>query len=154
MSQTAVKTMSNTAPGLTLTRHFGADRSRVFDALTRAGQLAQWFGPEGCSCPDASSDVRVGGTYRIPIVGTDCETHIVTGEYLELRAPEHISMTWSWVQDDGNPGQRMVVTISLVEKDGGTDLTLYQTNFIDDDARDKHSFGWSSSFNCLEALLA
>ncbi len=142
------------APELTLSRHFKAERSRVFDALTKPEQLAQWFGPEGCTCPDAQSDARVGGAYCLPIVGGDCEVHTVTGEYLVVEPPERLEMTWAWIQDDGNPGDRMVVTFTLTEKDGGTELELHQVDFVDEEIRDKHSFGWSSSFEDLDKLLA
>ncbi|MBC8241609.1 MAG: SRPBCC domain-containing protein [Alphaproteobacteria bacterium] len=150
----ATTTTTTTTPELNLRRHFNAERSRVFDALTNPEKLARWFGPEGCTCPDAQSDARVGGTYRLPIVGTDCGTPTVVGDYLVVEPPERLEMTWAWIQEDGAPGDRMVVTFTLTEKDGGTDLELHQVDFIDEDIRDKHAFGWTSSFESLEELLA
>ncbi len=148
-----VNSDENPTPELILKRHFKADRARVFDALIQAEHLSQWFGPEGCTCQDAQSDPRVGGRYRLSAITPDCDSHTVVGEYLEVDAPTQLSMTWAWLQEDGEPGHQMKITITLVANDGGTDLTLHQVDFADEDLRDKHSFGWSSSFNKLERLL-
>ena len=34
---------------------------RVFEAMTDPNQVAEWWGPEGFTCPEVTLDVRVGG---------------------------------------------------------------------------------------------
>jgi uncharacterized protein YndB with AHSA1/START domain len=48
----------------------------------------------------------------------------------------------------------MEVTLDFHETAGGTRLVLHHTNFIDEDARDKHNGGWSGCCDNLEAYLA
>jgi uncharacterized protein YndB with AHSA1/START domain len=60
-----MQTSNETSTGvLRITRTFPATRERVFDALTKPEQVAQWWGPAGFSLPKAELDLRVGGTYR------------------------------------------------------------------------------------------
>ena len=46
------------------------------------------------------------------------------------------------------------MTITFLARDGGTDLTLEQSGFLTQEARDRHEHGWLSSLNSLGAALA
>ena len=45
------------------------------------------------------------------------------------------------------------MTLTFAARGGGTDLTLEQTGFLDQDARDRHEHGWETSLNALDAAL-
>ncbi len=141
---------------LVLEREFNASRERVFDAWTDPQMLRQWVGPHGIHAPEAMADARVDGQFRIPMIKQDTGENLTTavGQYIEVNRPERLSFTWSWLQDDGTPGQLMVVTLDFVDINGRTALTLTHTNFIDEDVRAKHTSGWGGCFDCLEAFLA
>ena len=51
----------------TISRIFDAPRQLVYQGFVDADQLAQWWGPEGCSRPRETieSDARVGGHQRL-----------------------------------------------------------------------------------------
>jgi len=143
------------SPELNLSRQFDAEPARVFAAFVQPERLAAWFGPEGASCATPEIDARVGGRYRFTIIGDDsCNEHTIMGEYLEVIADERLVFTWAWLQEDGNPGDEMLVELTFEATDGGTNLMLRQTGFVDSDIRDKHEFGWTSSFNDLVKSLA
>ena len=50
---------------LTLKRVIRSRREQVFEAWTNPDLLRQWWGPGSTICPEASIDLRVGGTIRI-----------------------------------------------------------------------------------------
>ncbi len=50
---------------LTLVRRIRARPQIVFDAVTTAEGIAQWWGPDAGPVLVAESDPRVGGRYRV-----------------------------------------------------------------------------------------
>src|SRR3546814_7383363 len=74
------------------------------------------------------------------------------GVYREIVPPEKISFTWTWVDEQGDPGPETLVTVTLEEAgtDGAhTKLTLHHAVFESVTARDAHGVGWSESFDRL-----
>ena len=45
------------------------------------------------------------------------------------------------------------MTLTLIPRDGGTDLTMEQSGFLNQEARDRHDHGWQSSLSSLGAAL-
>lgn len=153
MTETAATpaTAENEA-SLTLVRVLKAPRERVFHAFTNPAALAQWWGPEGCSCPDPEVDLRVGGTYRLDILGSGGTLNKLTGRYLAIEPPAHLSFTWTWTEG-AYAGIETVVSIALKAHRDGTELTLQHTGFATQAMADDHEGGWNSSFNCLDSHL-
>jgi uncharacterized protein YndB with AHSA1/START domain len=75
-------------------------------------------------------------------------SHVAVGEYRELEAHTRITFTWRW---EGGPMTETLVTVELVPKDDGTELTLTHTLFQSDSQRDEHTKGWTG---CLTQLVA
>jgi uncharacterized protein YndB with AHSA1/START domain len=61
-----------------ITRIFDAPRELVYRAFTDPGQLAQWFGPAGCSVPRDSIeiDARPGGHLRFVMTAPDVRSPV------------------------------------------------------------------------------
>jgi len=143
---------------LTLTRVIRAPRARVYEAWTDPEVIKQWFGPVGMYCPSATSDARVGGAYSLAAQPTPaaiaadpaCANRggIATGSYTRIVPNELLEFTWkpSW-----NPGEQSLVTISLRDVDGGTEITLRHENFGSEQSRNSHNQGWTG---CLDKLAA
>ncbi|HEY5320969.1 MAG TPA: SRPBCC domain-containing protein [Galbitalea sp.] len=112
--------------GMTITRTFRAPRELVFDAWTNPVHFARWWGGDTVEVPADSveMDVRVGGSWKATMVLPEGghEIHWV-GEYLEVDPPERLVLTLS----DGSEGDaREVVTVSLTEVAGGTEMVCHQ----------------------------
>jgi len=150
---TAQASATEPAPETTLTviRSFDAPMEAVFQAWTVPEQLIQWWGPEGMHVPEHRMDVRDGGSWRTVMRGSEGD-HIVAGDYREVSPPDRLVFTWAW-ETDGARGHETVITISLRDLGGRTELTLTQEDFETKDARDNHRLGWTSSFACLETHL-
>lgn len=145
---------------LSQTRVIRAPRTRVYDAWTNPESLKQWFGPAGRHCPGGEVDLRVGGAYRIEVMpdvpapasegGSECETRrtAAVGSYTKIVPNELLQFTWS---ADWNPGEQSLVTVSLKDVTGGTEITILHENFSTEGSRDGHNQGWAG---CLDKLAA
>lgn len=89
--------MSNRArPTLHLQRLVRAPRAAVFRALTQPQELAKWFGPDGFAIPRVESDLRTGGGYRIAMQPPEGDLFHLTGQFLDVDPPAHLSYTFRW----------------------------------------------------------
>ena len=137
---------------LIIDRHFKATPLEVFTAWTDPEQLLKWWGPEGMTMGEHKLDIREGGSFETTMVSSTGDTHTVGGKYLELTSPSRLVMTWAWIRD-GKRGHETRITMELSAADGGTHMHFEQTAFENQDGRDQHNQGWSSSFNCLDQLF-
>jgi uncharacterized protein YndB with AHSA1/START domain len=145
---------------LTQTRVIRAPRARVYEAWTNPEIIKQWFGPVGMYCPNATSDTRVGGAYTLEAQPTSeaiaadpgCANRggVTTGKYTKVVPNELLQFTWdpSW-----NPGELSLVTVSLKDADGGTEITILHENFPTEQSRDAHNRGWASVLDKFAVIL-
>ncbi|MBI4082257.1 MAG: SRPBCC domain-containing protein [Candidatus Lambdaproteobacteria bacterium] len=135
---------------LVLRRTFPVPRERVFRAWTELALIKQWFGPEEHTIPEAEVDARVGGKYRIAMRSKEGQVYRVKGVYREIAPPERLVFTWSW---EGEEEQETLVTVELHAQGDGTELVLTHERFPNAEVRDRHGWGWNSSFNKLAKAL-
>ena len=139
---------------LTLVRRIRARPQIVFDAVTTAEGIAQWWGPDAGPVLVAEVDPRVGGRYRVRFLrlldGIEYET---SGEFLEFIRPERVVMSWRWKDRAVDPGEsRVEITLKAVPE--GTELTFVHSQLHDEETRRSHKEGWTGSLDKLEALFA
>jgi uncharacterized protein YndB with AHSA1/START domain len=138
---------------LVLTRRFAAPTEAVFDAWVNPEVLRRWWAAvQGWTTPEATTDVRVGGRYRLAMGDPQRgAVHAVVGEYLEVRRPERLAYTWTW---EGDPEEmagsaQTLVTVDFHEDGSGTEVVLVHSGFASEHARDQHGDGWTG---CLDNL--
>lgn len=144
--------MSRTPFELEMTRFIRAPREKVYDAFVQRDALAAWMCPRGMRAAEVTIDAREGGRYRIVMQARDRSTYVVAGTYRELLRPQRLVYTWLW-EGEVMPGVETLITITLTERDGGTQLHMLHTGFPDAVQRDAHGQGWSSTLNKLTDLL-
>ncbi len=137
-------------PAVELTRTFAAKREKIFAAWTDPDMLSRWFGPSAEMTTEAETDVRVGGRYRFRVVAPDGAEHVAYGEYREIEPPARLVFTWAW---ESGWVTDSLVTVSLREVDGGTELTLRHERLATEEMRQRHTEGWNGSFQRLEAFV-
>ena len=137
---------------LTLKRHIRAPREKVFDAFVKAEHARNWMCPRGMTIPLAEFDARVGGKYRVTMRARDGDQFTAGGTYREIARPERLTYTWAW-QGEGMPNVETLVTVSFVERDGGTEVVMTHSGFPDAGMCASHEEGWGSSLNNLCDLL-
>lgn len=140
-------------PVLHLNRVFQASRERVFSAFVETDQMARWWGPEGCTVPEAEIDARPGGAYALHMQMPDGNVHNLSGVFREVVRPEKLVYTWIWGHGDFE-GIETLVTLEFADQGGATEVRLTHQMLPSETACDLHQGGWSSSFDCLDRLLA
>lgn len=134
---------------LTLVRRIGARPSIVFESVIQAEGMAFWFGPDAGPVISAESDARVGGRFRVHFRMLDGSEHICGGEYLEMKAPERVAMSWRWEGGVEDPGtSRVEIRLRAVPE--GTELTLTHSLLRDEESCKSHQKGWTGSLDKLE----
>jgi uncharacterized protein YndB with AHSA1/START domain len=154
MSQSASPAADrDSALELRMEREFAATPERVFAAWTKRDMMAQWWGPEGMTCPHCDLDLRVGGKWRTCMLGPDGKENWVSGVYREIVPNKRLAFTWAW-EEKGVRGQETVVTLDFAPTTKGTRMVLLQRRFETAESAKMHGQGWSSSFDCLDRILA
>jgi uncharacterized protein YndB with AHSA1/START domain len=142
---------------LVITRTIDAPRDLVFAAFTDARHLAAWWGPEGFTTPDARADVRPGGALRLDMHSPDGTVYRGGGTYREITPPGRIVFETTILDDNDAELAQVLNTVTLVERDGKTELTLTCRVLHAAPVVAPHlagmEEGWTSSLVCLAAYL-
>jgi uncharacterized protein YndB with AHSA1/START domain len=137
---------------LHLQRVLAVPRAVAYEALTDPAKLAKWWGPQGFTTPSVDFDLRVGGRYRIAMQPPDGELFHLSGEFREVDPPARLAYTFRW--DPPDPDDReTVVTLTLLERDRGTEVRLSQGEFATEARLVLHEAGWTESLERLEQML-
>ena len=104
---------------LVTTRVLSAPRERVFSAFSEAGQLAQWWGPEGFRNTFHEFDLRAGGAWRYTMHGPNGADYPNESVFVEVVKPERIVI-------EHVSGPRFRLTITLAAEAGRTRFTWRQ----------------------------
>ena len=132
---------------LVIRRVLDAPRDMVFAAWIDQDQATRWWGPKGFTAISYTIDARVGGAWRRVMRSPDGIEHTACGIYREIVAPERLIFTYTWERNPNQTGHETLVTLTLADLDGKTQLTLRQEVFETVTARDDHRAGWSG---CLD----
>jgi uncharacterized protein YndB with AHSA1/START domain len=139
---------------LTLVRRIRARPHIVFDAVTTAEGIAQWWGPDAGPVLAAEVDLRVGGQYRVRFRRMlDSTEYESSGEFLEIVRPELVVMSWRWTDGVPDAGESRV-QFALKSIPDGTELTFIHSQLRDEETRLSHEEGWKGAFDKLEARFA
>jgi uncharacterized protein YndB with AHSA1/START domain len=137
---------------LTLVRRIKARPSVVFDAVTTAQGIAQWWGPDAGPVLIAEADPRKGGRYRVRFRKLDGTEHESSGEFLDVVRPERVVMSWRWKGGEEDPNESRV-EIALRSIPEGTEITFTHSLLSGDETRRSHAEGWTGALEKLEALF-
>jgi uncharacterized protein YndB with AHSA1/START domain len=135
----------------TLNRVLRAPRALVFRAFIEPERMKMWWAPRGFRILSCALDLRQGGAWRMRIQSEATgavQTEI--GTYREISEPERLVFTHAWVRSDGTLTPPTLVTVDFTERDGRTEVSFTQSNFVSDDFCKSHEDGWTSS---LEQLI-
>lgn len=139
--------MSNEST-LTVKRTINADKETIFKALTDEKIMEKWFfaGPEGWSAT-VKSKAKVGEEYKIDMHGEN-DTYTHTGTFKEVIPNDKIVFTWN-----SKSVQDTLVTITLTEQNGGTEVKLVHEFMPSKEMKENHTKGWTVILERLDNVV-
>jgi uncharacterized protein YndB with AHSA1/START domain len=133
---------------LTLVRQIKAPQGIVFDAVTTADGIANWWGPDAGPVLLSESDPRVGGKYRLRFRKLDDTEHECSGEFMVVDPPRRVVLTWRWLEGGADAGVSQVEIVLRAVGDV-TELTFTHSRLQDETARGSHEGGWIGALDKL-----
>jgi uncharacterized protein YndB with AHSA1/START domain len=128
--------------------HINAPVDKVWEALTSPEIVKQYFFGS-----NLNTDWRVGSP--ITFSGTyEGQTYEDKGTVLEYEENRRLAYSYlsSWSKMEDRPENYLRIAYEVAPADGGTDLTITQSNY--DEERAKHSEGnWAGVINGLRKLV-
>lgn len=128
--------MLDTQQDLVITRTLRAPREKVWRAWSEADQLAQWWGPKGCTIRILNFDFQPGGIFHYAMQFQPGHEMFGKFVYREIAAPERIVFISSFSDIDGGITRapfpqikdtwplEIRNTLTLAEDGSNTHLTL------------------------------
>ena len=133
----------------------------VFGFFTDPARYVQWMGSS------AELEPVPGGMYRVRMA----DGFAAAGRFVKVAFPRLVVFTWGFADDEaasrtkrgegGEPGGAGVmpagstrVTVTLLDEDGGTRLTLRHENLPSESLREGHDVAWNTYLPRLAARAA
>ncbi len=142
---------------LTFTRWFKAPRVLVWKTFEDPYLLAQWWGPEGFTCPSVKLDFRVGGEWHTVMRSPDGMEIPTAYEFTEIVKPERIAYRSVPTDSDfwkGNPPPAYRSVIEFFERDGGTEMVMRAEFATEAQAQDAMTRGFAEGTRQAHDKLA
>lgn len=98
-------------------RVLAASREKIFAAFADPAVLARWWGPKGFTNEFREFEFFTGGVWRFTMRGPDGASYPMDHRFLEITRPARI------VVRHLQPGHDFTLTISLAERDAGTEIS-------------------------------
>lgn len=114
-------------------REFSAPQQMVWDCLTEAGMLVEWFGPVGLGLEIDEFEPEVDGVFRYTMVPPQGPSMHGRWDFQELEAPNRLVHLICFADEEGNPIRHpampvwplhMQATVTLETRSGRTALKL------------------------------
>jgi uncharacterized protein YndB with AHSA1/START domain len=144
---------SPAVPAVVLRRTFPVPPERVYAAWTNPEIAARFLGPGDVVCSDITMDVRLGGTYSLTMNSPEMGKMTARGKYVEVKAPERLSMTWRWEEDNPAEEYDSLLTLEFHDRNGHTDFVLTHEKIATQESRDRHEGGWTEIVDQLAGVL-
>jgi uncharacterized protein YndB with AHSA1/START domain len=141
--------------------HINASRAAVYRALLDARAVAKWKVPDGMTCHVHTIDAREGGSFRISLTydaltgtgKTTAHTDTYHGRFVKLVPNEHIVEVDEFETRDPALRGEVTITITLADRDGGTDLLAVHEGLPPGVSPADNEVGWQMALAKLAALV-
>jgi uncharacterized protein YndB with AHSA1/START domain len=126
----------------------------AFDRWVDADARRYWYAPDpGSSVVETETDLRVGGSYRVSVVGpTGDPLYTEEGVFEVIEAPHRLVYRQVMSVSDGRSVETRV-TVTFEERDGRTLLTLLDAGYPTEAQRDEFERGWPDFLDAYKRSL-
>jgi uncharacterized protein YndB with AHSA1/START domain len=112
---------------LRLSRVFHARCETVFKAWSTADAVKRWFCPETFSAPEATVEMRVGGTFDVCMRSPAGEEHWVRGTFVEVTPHTRLVIDMVCTEGGGRKLFRAFTEVDFADVLGGTRMDVVQS---------------------------
>ncbi|MGA9659553.1 MAG: SRPBCC domain-containing protein [Asticcacaulis sp.] len=154
-----------------ISRTFDASKALLWEVITKAEHLGQWFGPAGMKLIVKSLDLKVGGTFLYGMQMPNGMTLWGKWVFREINAPDSIAYVVSFCNEAGEPVRHPMAPMwplevlaiqTLTEIDGDTiyESRSYPINATPEEraifkaGHASMQMGFGGTYMQLEAYLA
>jgi uncharacterized protein YndB with AHSA1/START domain len=142
----------NKALKVEASKSFPVTASQLYNAWTNPEELKQWWKPMGNALKEVVNDIKTGGAVRYIFADNAL---VISGEYLEVKENEKLVYTWNWeLPNDAVRNAAYKLTVNFAGKDNGSEISISQENFQDEEAMLPHRQGWEKGLDELEHFLS
>jgi uncharacterized protein YndB with AHSA1/START domain len=142
-------------------RQIDASRAKVYRALLDPNAIARWKVPEGMTAHVHAFDGREGGAFRISLTydaptgtgKTSPQTDTYYGRFVKLVPDEQIVEADEFETEDPALRGPMTITITLADRDGGTELVAAHDGLPPGAAPADNETGWRMALDKRAALV-
>lgn len=138
---------------LHLERDFELPAGDLFDWITQAEKLLQWWGPEGMHVPEGELDFSHTGPWYSVMQNAEGQRYKVSGQVTRVDPPLALGLTWAWHDQDDVRGAESHVTLAVVVTETGSRLIIDHRDLGDDEQAASHERGWVSTLSKLSKQL-
>jgi uncharacterized protein YndB with AHSA1/START domain len=136
-------------------------RANVYRALLDARAVATWMVPIGMTSHVHVFDAREGGLFRISLTydtptgtgKTTAHTDTYYGHFVKLIENEQVVEVMEFETADAAMRGEMMVTFTLTDADGGTDVLAVRDNLPPGVSPVDNETGWRMTLDKLAALV-
>jgi uncharacterized protein YndB with AHSA1/START domain len=144
-----------------MSEFIAAPRERVYSALLDPEAVARWKVPAGMTCEVHEFDASEGGAIRISLTydapdrtgKTHGRTDTYRGRFVRLVPNELVVEADEFETDDPALRGEMMITISLSDARGGTELVAEHDGLPDGVSAADNELGWREALARLAALV-
>jgi len=144
-----------------VSRRMNAPRAIVYRVLLDARAIATWKVPTGMTSHVHAFDAREGGSFRISLTydeptgtgKTTAHTDTYHGHVVKLVPNEQVVEVVQFETSDAAMRGEMVVTFTLTDADGGTDVLAVHDNLPPGLSPADNETGWRMALDKLAALV-
>jgi uncharacterized protein YndB with AHSA1/START domain len=144
---------TESATMLHLERLIAAPPELLFALWTDPAELVRWWAPDGYEASVDCLEIRPGGRWRT-ILHRSGDSAAMSGVYRIVQPPRCLAFSWAWEDQSGARGHETEVVVTFEAAPGGTRLVLRQERFESGATRDRHTIGWSASFDRLAQVAS
>jgi uncharacterized protein YndB with AHSA1/START domain len=138
-------------------RHVKSPRANIYGALLDAQAVAKWKAPRGMTCEVHTFGAREGGSFRISLTydnpngtgKTTAHTDTYHGRFVQLLPNEKVVEVMEFETADPAMRGEMIVTFTLTDADGGTDLLAVHEDVPPGVAPADNEAGWREALDKL-----
>lgn len=144
-----------------MTRRINAPRASVYRALIDANAVAKWKVPAAMTCQVHEFEGREGGKFRISLTydaptgtgKTSAHADTYHGRFVKLVPNEQVVEAMEFETDDPALRGEMIVTTTLRDTDGGTELSAVHDRLPPGLSAADNEVGWREALARLAALI-